>query len=459
MAGRIELKPQTDAEAVRYLIQKQVGARLSFDWRDVREAEHVTSFVVAKAMGSSILTDIHDELVVALSQGRTLAQFTAELKPKLQAKGWWGKQAVTDPTTGEIVNAQLGSSRRLQTIYDVNLRMAHAAGRWERLTRAARPGDLLRYRHTPQAHPRVSHQAWDGITLPVDHPFWSTHYCPNGWRCKCYILFIPRTQAARENFFVTSDEDLVRRGYGKTTPWLNRRTGEIEQIPYGVDPGFAYNVGQARLRAFSPSPEEVVAARAAPQVPGRQALYEQSKAVIPDMPAPRPFVGRVLADDIADEDAVTSFLAAFDGRSQVAAAGELVFTDAAQVPLAISRSLFVDRASGELKVGKRGRKAFLPVLAQTIIDPDEIWASFEELRDVSGQVVARGWRRRYLGRWVLPGSKQEAMLVTFEEDGDGWTGVTAYPPGQGASAGKQGRNLESQGRSGVLIYRRGGLGD
>ena len=31
--------------------------------------------------------------------------------------------------------------------------------------------------------------------------------------------------------------------------WVDRRTGEIRQVPIGVDPGFGYNAGKAAARA------------------------------------------------------------------------------------------------------------------------------------------------------------------------------------------------------------------
>ena len=32
---------------------------------------------------------------------------------------------------------------------------------------------------------RPQHLEWDGLVLPVDHPFWKTHAPPNGWGCRC----------------------------------------------------------------------------------------------------------------------------------------------------------------------------------------------------------------------------------------------------------------------------------
>lgn len=430
MAGRVELKPQTDEEAVRYLTSKQVGARLSFDWRDVREEEHVTSFVVAKAMNSSILSDIYGELTKAIEEGRTLESFKRDLRPLLEAKGWWGRDFVRDPKTGALVEAQLGSARRLETIFNTNMMMAHSAGRWERMTRSARPGDLLRYMHTPQAHPRLDHQAWHGITLPIDHPFWKTHYTPNGWGCKCFTVLIPASRVRREGIVATSEADLTARGYGKTVAWRNRRTGQVEQIPAGIDPGFAYNVGEARLRAFTPAPEPGGLAR----TPARP-----SQSSRPPLPPARPFTGRQLAEDASDEAALNAFLDVFEGRAREVAPGQLVFDDAAQVPLAISDRLFAPIAGGA-RVVLGDRKADLPMLAATIADPDEIWASFEELRDATGRVTGRAWRRRYVARWSMPGSI-EARQVVFEEDGSTWSDALSDA------------NL-NEAREGVLIYRR-----
>lgn len=450
--GRVDLKPLADAEAVRFLSQKQVGARFSFDWRDVRDEEHVSSFVVAKAMKTDLLKDIHGELVNAVANGGTREQFVRDLTPILQKHGWWGRQQVVDPTTGETQLAQLGSPQRLRTIYDVNVRMAHAAGKWERISRVARPGDLLRYVAVLDDRTRDQHRAWHGTVLPPDDPFWQDHYPPNGWNCRCTAVLVMKTVAKASGLQATTPEELEAKGYGETVPWFNKRTGETEQIPKGIDPGFASNVGQSRLRAFTPGPDGGVVETI--DKPGRQAVFEQAKDELPPLPDPRHFVGKLI-DEVAvsDEDAVAGFVKAFASKGLKAGEGELVFTDAAQVPLVISADLFRDKISGELKVAKRGRKAFLNVLAQTVLDPDEIWVAVEEVRNSAGQ-VSHSFARRYIARWTIAGMRQEAMMVVFEENGDTWTGVTAYPPGMNMSPGKQGRQLESQGRRGVMIWRR-----
>lgn len=438
---RVPLKPLPDAEAVRYLTSKQVGGRFSFDWRDVRDEEHVTSFVVAKAMKASLLGDMHTALGRALQDGWSRQRFIDELTPTLQKAGWWGEKEMTDPETGERRLVQLGSPRRLKTIFDVNIRMAHAAGRWERIKRVAKPGDLLRYVAVMDERTRAEHQAWHNTTLPVDHPFWRTHYPPCGWNCRCTAVLVTSHDARRRGLTATSDDQLAERGYGRELDWLNTRTGEVERTPAGIDPGFGYNVGEARLQAFEP------------RLRGRdEGVPPQLQSRRPAPPPPRPFDGELL-DGMADVEAqVAALLAPFrellgDSNSQA------VFTDAAQVPLVVSRAL-IETADGRPKGAKRGRARYLPVIARTIADPDEIWAELHEVKDAAGQVTAVVWRRRYVGWWRLPGERQEAMMAAFDEDGDTWTGVTAFAPGSPRSIGQQQNALDNRVRIGVLLWRR-----
>ena len=81
---------------------------------------HDQAFTIAKAMHLDLLSDIRSALETALQQGHTLKQFTDNLQPTLQAQGWWGKPIIVD-SQGAAQPVQLGSPRRLKTIYQTNL--------------------------------------------------------------------------------------------------------------------------------------------------------------------------------------------------------------------------------------------------------------------------------------------------------------------------------------------------
>lgn len=245
----IELRALPPAEAVAWFESK--GYTASFAWQDVWQEEHAKAFTVAKAMRADVLQDIRQAVDEAIREGRTLEQFREALTPTLQEKGWWGRQTMIDPLTGEAVEAQLGSPRRLETIFDTNMRTSYAAGRWERMerTREARP--YLRYTATLDSRTRPEHAAWHGTILPMDDPWWDTHYPPCGWRCRCTVLQLSEEEA----------RELGGPGEPPPSPtrrWRNPRSGEVVEVPQGIDPGFGYNVGKARLQALTPDRKSVV---------------------------------------------------------------------------------------------------------------------------------------------------------------------------------------------------------
>lgn len=240
-ADSVRLQALPPEEAISYFKARGYKLAASWDWRDVWQQEHATAFTVAKTAGFDVLKDIHGAVDDAISQGLTLKQFSAQLTPILQTKGWWGKKELPDPVTGEVKPVQLGSPRRLKIIYDTNMRMSQAAGEWARIQRVKKSAPYLRYTAILDGRTRPLHRQWDGTILPVDHKWWSTHYPPNGWHCRCSTIQL-------------SDHDLQSMGWQESpdpvdeqTVYTNDRTGEVATVPVGIDPGFGYNPGQVAL--------------------------------------------------------------------------------------------------------------------------------------------------------------------------------------------------------------------
>ncbi|MEL6785103.1 MAG: head morphogenesis protein, partial [Pseudomonadota bacterium] len=107
---------------VAYIDEKAL--RPAFHYRDTWLLEHVYSFSVAKAIQADVLATIRADVSKAIQQGIPFEQFRKDLTPRLQELGWWGRKEMTDPLTGETAIVQLGSPRRLQTIYWANTRTA-----------------------------------------------------------------------------------------------------------------------------------------------------------------------------------------------------------------------------------------------------------------------------------------------------------------------------------------------
>lgn len=241
----LELRNVDPQEAIAQLTQRFANPVGSFSWLDVWQAQHAQMFTVAKSAGYDILGDIITALDAAVKNGTTFETFAADLIPLLQAKGWWGRGPALDPLTGIETDAQLGSVRRLQTIYDTNMRVAFNAGRWAQAQRVKADRPYLRYLHTSSEHPRHSHLQWVGITLPTDDPWWQTHMPPNGWGCKCSVVTLSQRQFDMQRSAGTIRTDAPQTNYRQ---YVNNRTGQVSAVPDGIDPGFGYNVGEAFLQ-------------------------------------------------------------------------------------------------------------------------------------------------------------------------------------------------------------------
>lgn len=199
-------------------------------WDDIWQEAHDRAFVVAGAAKADLLADLHSAVIRAVEEGRGIEDFRKEFREIVAKNGWTG-------WTGQGSDA--GEAWRTRVIYQTNMATSYAAGRFAQLS----DPDLLllrpywKYHHLDGVlHPRPLHVSWGGLVLPHDHPFWKTHYPPNGWGCHCWV-----TAASR------ADYDKAQAS-GKAEPpegWsaINARSG----APVGIDKGWAYAPGATRV--------------------------------------------------------------------------------------------------------------------------------------------------------------------------------------------------------------------
>ncbi|ODT18905.1 MAG: hypothetical protein ABS35_22745 [Kaistia sp. SCN 65-12] len=237
-------------EIVDYFAEKKLAP--NFSWLDVWGEEHASAFTVAKATELELLTAFRDSIRRAIDAGQGLETWKAAIEPELRRLGWWGKRLVADPggrDPDRVVD--FSNPRRLKTIFWSNMNAARAAGQWDRIQRTKEALPYLLYVHTTAADPREEHLEWVGVILPVDDPFWETHFPPNGWGCKCSIRQITRRE--RDRLLATKSDFIVytsERPKIVTRPFVNRRTGEVTEVPVGIDPGWHRNPGVGRQKAI-----------------------------------------------------------------------------------------------------------------------------------------------------------------------------------------------------------------
>jgi len=171
---------------------------------DLAPEEYARAFTAAQTAGADVVDDLWFGLVDVLENGGTEDDFAAMVTPILRDKGWLGGN------TREIAT-------RVRLIYDTNLRLARASGRWDNFQRSkallpyvrgVTVGDE-RVRHPPKSK-RSDHRAFDGIILPLDHPFVREYWTPLGFRCRCQWIQASRSEVARAGG-VTSEAELADR--------------------------------------------------------------------------------------------------------------------------------------------------------------------------------------------------------------------------------------------------------
>lgn len=257
-----------DPATLAYL--KARGLVLAWSYKDVWGEEHTFNFTVAKATQLDVLRAIRDELIKAHAEGQPYEVFRRRLTPRLMELGWWGEGDVPDPKVGGVKRTgQLGSPRRLKTIYDANIRTAHAAGQWQRIERTKTVMPYLVYELGPAERHRPEHAVKRGTLLPVDDPFWNAWMPPNGWGCKCRVRQVSAAEVRRRGWAVSESPKVPMR------QWFNDRRGETIEVPEGIDPGWATNPGRTRLQNLNRLTVDKL----------RDAPHELARAAIADMVA------------------------------------------------------------------------------------------------------------------------------------------------------------------------------
>lgn len=229
---------RSSVEGARQAFQEQIDffrRKLNLPseaWRDIQQAAHDRAFMVSGAAKADLLADLRKAVDQAV-QGGSIGEFRKTFADIVAKHGWTG-------WTGE--GSKAGEAWRTRVIYQTNLMTSYAAGRRAQLLdpELLKRRPFWRYVHNDSVtHPRPQHKHWGDarLTLRHDHPFWNTHFPPNGWGCKCRVVPV----ATPGGGDATTPPD----GWDTVDP----RTG----APMGIDEGWGYAPGARaddELRSF-----------------------------------------------------------------------------------------------------------------------------------------------------------------------------------------------------------------
>lgn len=409
-------------EQIDFLRQKRPAPTKS--WLDALKGDHDRAFVVAGVTDMELLEGIQSALIESRENGTGLQTFATQIDA-LAAKHGWDIPGDRD--------------WRIRTIFETNMRTSFMAGRLKQM----RDPDVVKgrpywqYLHAdiriPKS-PRPQHRAWNGLVLRWDDPWWDIHFPPNDWGCSCGV----RTLSKRDL------ERLGKSGPDKAPPagFEFKRiegVGNVNQ-PAGVGYGWDYMPGALWERGLVP--QALIDEAGGLTVTGRHAVEIDTPTPIEDLVAQaRPFKAKPMAEGLPAEDYVRAFLQPFGadiGRA-------VLWTDPAGMRVPISEAFFQDR-SGAWKVEKRGRSLLTPLMAEALIDPDEIWIG---LARKAGDV---GLFDLIVDRRYIRVDPATGVLVVMQIGRQWWEPITAYNPT--AKNGRPDFNLLDGRRGGKLLWSR-----
>lgn len=363
-------------------------------WTDIWQEQHSRAFVVAGAMRDDLLTDFRNAIDKAIAGGATIADFRKDFDSIVARHGWSYKG---------------GRGWRTRVIYNTNLRQAHMSGRWAQVQRVKEKRPYLRYVSVLDDSTRNQHRAWHGTVLPVDHPWWSSHYPMNGWGCRCTVQSLSERELKAYGYSVTdaphvNDVEMVP--HTIKTPFGERNVF----APKGVDPGFAYNPGEAAwgrtlsdaaVANYKASGEWTKWTRLTPgdwKTAGRPAMV------------PADSVEAKLGKKAASRDEAAAML-----KKALGGVEEKVFI------LLDGSALLVNAESLADYIGLE-RTPFIPLLPELLEKPYEVWLSFER-HEATGRVALR----KRLVKMVDAGKSKALVLVAHASKGmlEGWTFLPA----------------------------------
>ncbi len=407
VSGKVIAEGAPFDEAIKYFRQKvPLPTRR---WTDLWEGMHARAFVVAGAMKSDLLSDFRTAMDKAIAEGTTLSDFREAFDDIVARHGW----------------SYRGSRGwRSALIFNTNCRTAYQAGHYEQMREVAAERPWWRYVAVQDSRTRPEHLTWHNTVLRHDDPWWKTHYPPNGWGCRCTVVSLDDADI-RE--LESEGEKLDREApETKYKIWTDRATGESRRVPAGIDPGWAYNVGEAAWgQQLS---DEAFRSYKAMKGDAWEPLTTKSWA---DYGRPAAIPADTLPD-VSPGKRLGSASEAAAAVSRVIGGRETVF-DVKGVPVNVNAATLAQHMDLD-------RTPFIPFIPELLRDPFEVWMAFEKHKG-TGRVALRV---RIIRAFSM-GKDRAFLMVAQGQKGifEGWTFV---PVGTVSYLGKQ--------RVGKLVWGR-----
>lgn len=178
----------TFEEAVEYFKERVPVTAAQFN--TIAGEYRSLAFTVSGYTKAQVLKKFYDELIAALEDGSTLAEFQEHMNEFLEVEGYEGV-----------------TPYQAENIFRTNVQTAYNVGHYKQMTEptAMRLRPYWMYDAVNDAKTRPSHLAMDGHVFPADSPVWDTWFPPNGFRCRCTVRSLSRRQVEQRGLTVETE--------------------------------------------------------------------------------------------------------------------------------------------------------------------------------------------------------------------------------------------------------------
>lgn len=174
----------------------------------------INAFCIAHVENRDLTDRVKEKLTEAVRDGKTLRDFSNELKGLFDAAG-------VSPL----------NDFHIKTVFQTNMQQAYQAGRyWAYEETDPELFPYYQYHTAGDEAVRPEHQALDGAIFRRDDPLLNKIWPPNGYNCRCTMTLISRYEAEDKNLEPSSFHDLFDPATGR---------------PFRVAPGFDRNPAKA----------------------------------------------------------------------------------------------------------------------------------------------------------------------------------------------------------------------
>ncbi|MBN9078202.1 MAG: hypothetical protein BGN87_06290 [Rhizobiales bacterium 65-79] len=224
----MEPKPVRFTEAIDFLRRRL--ALPDGEWERLQEEAGAAGVQRATGLKAQIARDFLEALTETLDEGGTLDDFREDYDAIVARRGW-------EPPGGADWHSEL--------VFRTLTAQSYAAGRWQQIERLKAVRPYLRYVTMEDNRVRPAHAAWHNTILPVDHPWWDTHYPPCGFNCRCHVQSLSERDLSRYGLTISAEPPA-----DAMVPKVIRApdgTRRLVLSPVGIDLGFGVNVGKVGL--------------------------------------------------------------------------------------------------------------------------------------------------------------------------------------------------------------------